>query len=168
MNYTLFIFLLLPVQVLAQTAFDSLGYDRIMVYEFRGDAGRSIVYCLDKEPARIMKRMPLAEHQWAKLSRLLHAGESYGALTASCFDPHHALVFYTGEEPVASIDICFTCNYLKSSLPIPALDVIHENYSGEEAPRHGFRRKARNEMKLLFRKWGFNRFMQSDDSLFDH
>lgn len=168
MKYTLLILFLLPAQALAQTAFDSLVYDRIMVYEFRGEAGRGILHCLEKEPARIMKRMPIAETQWAKLSKLLHAAESYGAYTASCFDPHHALVFYREAEAVASIDICFTCNYLRSSLPTPALDAIHENYTGEEAPQHGFRRKARNEIKLLFRKWGFNRFMQSDDSLFDH
>lgn len=92
----LFILTLLTIPGLKQgqsNPFDSLEYDKVIAYEFQGEGGRLIEYCLKNDSRRISNFLELSSSQVDSLEILLTSNSSYGNTTASCFDPHFAIVY---------------------------------------------------------------------------
>lgn len=64
--------------------------------------------------SRVTERAMLKNEQFPAISKALI--DSVPRLPVSeCYDPHHAIVFYTADgQPVSCVEICFTCNRVKS------------------------------------------------------
>ena len=148
--------------------FDSIDYDKVIAYEFQGEGARMITYCLENEPRRISKTLELTESQLDPLLRILTSDSSYGNITAACFDPHLAIVYYRNEDILATIDICLDCNYLSSSIEIPATKSksikVDEEFS---YPARGFSKATRNAIRKFCTDIGFTKYLKSFNPMFD-
>lgn len=92
------------------------------MYDYEGGKGPDL-YIVDEKgqlAKSIKKQVVLISKSIKELNSKLEDKRSYGATTASCFDPHVGLVYYFKEKVVAHISICLDCNRLRSSLDIPA------------------------------------------------
>lgn len=143
-------------------------YHSIIAYEFQGDGERLINYCLEHEPQKISKSIELSKDQLNSLLTVLTSTSSYGNTTASCFDPHLAIVYYNNENIVASIDICLDCNYLSSSVEIPATSnkmiKVDQDYS---YPARGFSKEARKAIHQFCSDIEFTKYLKPLKSIFD-
>jgi hypothetical protein len=159
----------LPSVVLAQmNGFDSLKYDKVMAYEFQGEGGRIITYCLKKDSSRITKSIELSNKQIKNFETLLTSNSSYGNTTAACFDPHLAIVYYQNYQIVGSIDICLGCNSLSSSIDIPATRNVMIKVSDDYSyPAAGFSKGARKSIDAFCRELGFTKFLDPLYSIYD-
>lgn len=54
------------------------------------------------------ERKPITEEQ-AKEAIAYAAKANFSVFLSQCFDPRHAVVFFDGDVPVASINVCFEC-----------------------------------------------------------
>ena len=167
----LFILTLLTIPGLIQgqsNPFDSLEYDKVIAYEFQGEGGRLIEYCLKNDSGRISNFLELSSSQVDSLEILLTSNSSYGNTTASCFDPHFAIVYYKDNRIVGSIDICLSCNYLSSSHFIPATKFKMISVSDEYSyPANGFSKEARKSIYETCKKLGFKKYLMPLTSIFD-
>ena len=148
--------------------FDSISYDKVIAYEFQGDGGRLIQHCLENERDKISKTIELSNNQVELMELTLTSNSSYGSTTASCFDPHLALIYYKDEKVQATVDICLECNYLISSIEIPAISHemirISEDYS---YPAKGFSKLARKSIHQFCTEIGFIKYLKPLESIFD-
>ena len=151
-----------------QNPFLALQYDSIVAYEFQGEGARMIKYCLEKESSRIYNSKRVSKKSISALEAVITSNDSYGQMTASCFDPHFAIVYYLQDSIIASVDICLDCNYLSSSLKIPATNntiiKVDDDYS---YTANGFSKSARHEIREYCRMLGFTRFLKPATSMFD-
>lgn len=148
--------------------FAKLDYDRVVAYEFQGMGMQLIEKCLEEAPQKINKELELSPAQVSKLEGIITAKTAYGSTTAACFDPHFAVIYYKGEEIVATVDICLECNYLMASEEIPAtsLKMIHptEDFS---YPAKGFSPETRKQLHTFVKSLGFTRYLRDLQSMFD-
>jgi hypothetical protein len=144
--------------------FTELDYDRVVAYGYpeprlAGDTPRSVRV----DSGRLMLGGP--ELVQAELSReqidaaLATLGDpaTYGGRNAPCFEPHHSLVFYAGEEIVGFVDICFECNVLEST---PVLRAQHAHNRVEDdlcITRRGFSAQGWRQLRRLCASWGVGR-----------
>lgn len=106
------------------------------------------------------KFIPLADYH--AFVAILKDKKSYGNSMAACFSPKIGLVMYDRESlPLGQISICLDCNQFTTSLKTP------ETASG---PFAGFTLEARQKMRELFFKWGFDYYGYThwDDSVAYH
>ncbi|MEO6130960.1 MAG: hypothetical protein ABIQ02_03865 [Saprospiraceae bacterium] len=120
----LFLFLLITLFSNAQTKnpFDTLKFDKAMMFDFKGGEGIDL-YIVDENGQlanSISNQIQLNQNQVKDLNNKLGNKNSYGGTTAACFDPHLGFVYYLKNEIVGHITICLVCNRLHSSLEIPA------------------------------------------------
>lgn len=170
MKFTLsFLFLLSFYYALSQrTAFDTLIYDKVKAYEFDGSHERLITYCLKKEKSRINKDKLLSKELIKEFEKIITSKGSYGAYTAACFEPHLAIVYYNDNQIVEVVDVCLSCNYLKSSVEIPALSEIKvDSFTEYERPLSGFNKETRKKLDGFLKKLEFDKYTTSIDSIFD-
>lgn len=151
-----------------QNPFEAIEYDKVVAYEFKGDGARLIKYCLKREPNRISDSVTISKKHIRKLEKVLAANKSYGGTTATCFDPHLALVYYKNQQIVATVDICLDCNSLLPSFEIPAtkhkMIKVDDDYS---YPAHGFSKGARKSIHQFCTKIGFTQYLKPLESVFD-
>lgn len=148
--------------------FDSITFDKVIAYEFQGVGGKPIEHCLLHEQHKISKSIELSEYQLNNFLVVLCSNSSYGNTTAACFDPHFGMVYYKNEKIVASINICLDCNYLTSSIEIPAtknqMIKVDEAYS---YPARGFSKSARESIHRFCTDIGFTKYLKPLKSIFD-
>jgi hypothetical protein len=102
--------------------FDNLDYDKLIAYDFEGseEPYSAVIDSKGKFVPVILQQQYLSQEQADKILATLTNTSTYGALTAACFNPHLALVFYKENKPINQINICLDCNYLISDIVIPA------------------------------------------------
>lgn len=75
----------------------------------------------------VTERAMLKNEQFPAISKALIDGEPRIPVS-ECYDPHHAIVFYTADgQPVSCVEICFTCNRVKSVPSFYPL-TVEDNY----------------------------------------
>jgi len=151
-----------------QLAFDTLNYDQVKAYEFNGSGARKITHCLERETARINRDTVLTKELIKEFEKTITASGSYGQTTAACFDPHLAIVYYLDDQIVAVIDVCLECNYLISTLDIPARSEFKIDSGTEyERPLSGFSKETRQKIDEFLSKIEFSKYRKPLDSVFD-
>lgn len=158
-----------PVLVNAQpNPFQDLEYDLVVAYEFQGDGAKVIEHCLKNEKDKISKSFELEDSQIQYLEKLVISNSSYGNTTAFCFDPHLGIVYYNQGKVVFSIDICLGCNYLESSVEIPATRFnmirVSDDYS---YPAKGFSKETRKSIHAFCKQLGFDKYLEPLESIYD-
>jgi hypothetical protein len=120
--------------------FDSIDFDRVLAYEFDGreELNSRIISEEGNFVKTIKKQKHLTAGQVTMITRCLSDTATYGEGTRACFAPSEAIVFFKGKKPVMSIDICLDCNYLESSVPIPARSVRQIKVDDRVFPAIGF------------------------------
>lgn len=133
--------------------FDSLPFDRVVAYDFN-ERRRPFSTALNIEAQRyssdITKQQALSSVQVERLTSFLGSQDSYGGITAACFDPRLAFVFYQGKQATLVVDICLDCNFLQSTTEIPAT-LAHSTplEGGDSYPLRGFSRSGREQVIKL-------------------
>lgn len=142
-----------------QTPFDSLRYNKVVAYEYLGQEGRTeqlLIVENGKLISTVTKQVELSSQQIKQLTTLLSSESTYGGDKAFCFIPRMGIVFYNDNEAVANVSICFECNYLISSIHIPATEAhkifITEDYS---APAEGFSENGKRTLMDFCRELEF-------------
>jgi len=91
------------------------------------------------------------------LTNFLTDNETYGGSPAACFEPHLGIVFFQDNKIQCSVSVCLDCNYLESSVDIPA-----ENYHKIEAGTKyeysaiGFSERGKQSTIELCKQLGFD------------
>lgn len=165
---TLLVFII-PILTFGQlNPFKKLKYDKVVAYEFLGEAGLLIENCLEKEEEKINKTITLTEKQTEKLETILTSENAYGNSIMACFDPHFAVIYYLNEKIIGTINICLGCNYLISSEKIPATELkmikISDDYS---YPAKGFSKDTRKEIYDYIKAIGFTKYLTPLKSYLD-
>lgn len=169
MKSILLIILFSPLALVGQNnPFSLLRYDKVLAYEYQGEGGLKIEVCLENEEEKISNTIELKQYQVEELEKLFTSDTSYGTTTASCFDPHFAVVYYAKDEILASVSICLDCNYLISSLEIPATSkkfiIVSDDYS---YPAKGFSPTARKSIHAFCEEIGFDKYLKPLGSIYD-
>jgi hypothetical protein len=102
--------------------FRLISYDNVVAYNYNGDAGNEIIDEEGHLSKKIKKKATLTKSQIIWITNVLCEESTYGGPLAACFDPHLGIVFYKKNTPVAHVSICLACNYLSSSIKIPAAE----------------------------------------------
>ena len=165
----IFLLLLIQLELISQNnPFSLIESDSIVVYEYNGTGGILIEDAINSKPEIIIQSKSMASEVIRQFELGITDSMAYGQSTASCFDPHLGLIYWIGGKIQASINICLTCNYLKSSLVIPATEYHQISISADYAyAAKGFHKKTR---KLIFdfcENIGFNRFLEPLESIYD-
>ena len=106
--------------------------------------------------------------QTQKLEDILTSENAYGNTTASCFDPHFAVIYYMNEKIVGTISICLDCNYLISSEKIPSTELKMIKVSDEYSyPANGFSKMTRKEIHEYLKGIEFTKFLKPLTSFLD-
>lgn len=168
-NLILFGLLLLSPPAFSQlNPFDTLKYDCVVAYEFNGEGGMTIEYYMKNKPSKIDLLEQLSAQQIEKFEKIITSRTAFGNNTASCFDPHFAVVYYQKDKIVATVDVCLDCNYLDSSLNIPSesfkMFKISDDYS---YPAKGFSKSTRKAIREFCKELGFIRYLSPKESMFD-
>jgi hypothetical protein len=102
--------------------FGKLSYNKVIAYDFEGSGEPypSIIDNKGRFVPVVVKQKALTKHQIDKLLSTLVQKSSYGETTASCFEPHFAVVFFKDDKVVNQIDVCLNCNRLHSTIEIPS------------------------------------------------
>ncbi|MFA7444834.1 MAG: hypothetical protein WCY89_02725 [Flavobacteriaceae bacterium] len=130
--------------------FDTLDYDKVIAYDYKGFGGEIISVIENGEFVDVvMKQKFLDQKQLNHFLQILTKNETYGDVTAFCFDPHLGVVFFKNDKVIYKIDVCLDCNYLKSDTEIPAMysKVVNKG-AGEEflIPMVGFSEQGKNDI----------------------
>ncbi len=165
----LFLILLIPFLVVGQyNPFEKLKYNKVVAYEYQGNAELLIERCLEEEKEKINKTRTLTNDEIRRFENIITAKTSYGNTTMSCFDPHFAVVYYLEEKIVGAVSICLDCNYLISSEKIPATELkmikISDDYS---YPAKGFSKGTRREIHDYIEELGFTKYLKPLTSYLD-
>lgn len=140
--------------------FSKLRFDKVIIYDFSGGKGEedySIINEKGKLAKSVIKEVTLDRNTITTLNQKLESKQSYGAGTASCFEPHLGIVYYYKNKPVAHISVCMDCNRLTSSKDISAQ---HQGKNGEGKDAfyalNGMSTTFRNYLNSLLKKYNFS------------
>lgn len=138
--------------------FDSIPFDKVIAYDFDGSdsAGSGIIDKHGWLDATIKKQRSLSGSQVGTITSCLGSRSSYGAGTAPCFRPGMAIVFYQNNLPAMTIDICLDCNFLESSVRIPAKYGSTMLKDGAEIELSGFSKSGRECIISLAKQLEFS------------
>ncbi|MCU0437898.1 MAG: hypothetical protein MUC49_08265 [Raineya sp.] len=128
--------------------FDSIQFNKLIAYEFdwMEDRYRYIVDENNQLVPSILQQVALKLDDVYFLTRLLSNKNTYGGGEGGCFMPHLGLVFYQDNKIIMHISICYICNLLESSIPIPA----------EKSSQYaGFNKNARKYLRYFLDKHHF-------------
>lgn len=123
-----------------RSPFDTLKFDKVIAYDFNGSEERhpSVIDHRNGNFAPvILRQVELKENQIDFLLDFITDNKTYGEVTAACFVPHLGFVFYEGEKRKFVIDVCLDCNYLISTVEIPATQ--HKKTKFEDGSSYGLR-----------------------------
>ncbi|MCW3125730.1 MAG: hypothetical protein JWO03_1388 [Bacteroidetes bacterium] len=137
--------------------FNSLHYNKVIAYEFEGREERNshIFNSQGRFAPVITKQRALEQAKVDWLTNLLSKKSTYGGVTAACFVPHTALAFYRDTIPVMDISICLGCNYLESSIKIPAESENTFLIDTASYPAYGFSDDAKKELRKFCDNLGY-------------
>ena len=101
----------------------TLACDSMLFYDFDcgTDGGIPIINDKGALAHEIIKSVKPDKSTANEFNKIIGLHSSYGSSQAACFEPHLGVVYYKRGKAVASINICTSCNILKSSLPITAM-----------------------------------------------
>jgi hypothetical protein len=68
----------------------------------------------------IKKQVQLDKAAIETLNKKIGDNSSYGQVTAMCFNPHLAIVYYLNGKIVRHVLVCMDCNELRADINIPA------------------------------------------------
>ena len=88
--------------------------------------------------------------------RVVGRASTYGGDFAACFDPHLGLVFYKDHQIVGELSVCFECNYLRSSMEIPASTSTDVKSGSATFPHFGFSPSGKAALMGLCNELGFS------------
>lgn len=108
--------------------FNTLDYDRAVAYDYDSNEENIIDNKGGLHPG-VVKKSVLTPEQTAEITDILSDNDTYGGDGFKCFEPQLGLVFYKGDKVVMHISVCLSCNYLHSSIDIPA-ESSHEDADG--------------------------------------
>lgn len=127
--------------------FNSLKFNRVVAFEFFG--GHEQYFVIKNRNQYVEKIKELTQNQVNELSQLFSNKKSYGNVTAACFDPHLCICFFNNTTCVMEISICMSCNYLRSTVNIPA---VNNN------KRIGFSISTQKKLKTLCNSLGYKSY----------
>jgi hypothetical protein len=97
--------------------------DSIIFYDFEGTIkteNNSIVNNKGTVNYKLVsKSFRLNKSNQIVFNNSIHQKSSYGKGTASCFDPHLGIVYFSKGKPIYYLNICFSCNVLRANFDIP-------------------------------------------------
>ena len=156
-----------------QNPFKQLKYHKAVLYQF--DDGYESMFREGSQTLIPMQDEKVMDaSQVRELVTIVGDTSTYGNVTAACFMPRHGVIFYDKKEkPIASITICFSCNFLESA-PFINVTWFHSNIQSFDGKRtvmflNGFSKKGRQRlMSLFFNKCGLKSpFPPGGHSMFD-
>jgi hypothetical protein len=151
-------------QDLLLNPFDKLEYDKAIAYDYNGEANHLIVtdegelIKIDGRHGEIFAQKVLSKKQVVTLHRITGDTSSYGGIGAACFDPHLGIVYYFKEKIVGHISICLACNYLESSMEIPASNfkIYYLADDSTELTAYGFNKAGSMKLSNFCQSLGFD------------
>ena len=103
--------------------FKDLKFNKVIAYDFDGDEEKYATVFDNKtrifNPV-VLHQKELNKEQIENLISFLIDSKTYGEGIAACFVPHLGIVFYHDNQFVFEVDVCLDCNYLESTIEIPA------------------------------------------------
>lgn len=137
--------------------FDTLNYNKIIAYDFVGfeEPYPSVIDEKGKFVPVVLAQKALSQEQADKILSALASNSTYGEVTAACFSPHFALVFFKNDILINQINVCLDCNYLLSGLNIPAQTHEKVKIGKEKIPSVGFTKSGRMAIINLCRELSF-------------
>jgi hypothetical protein len=154
----------------ANRPFNKLDFNKVIAYDYAGGKGEGVIDIITdgKLAQTVIQQKELTQEEVDGLTNYLGANSTYGGNKAFCFDPHLGIVFYKGNKVVAHLSICLECNYLSSSIKIPAKEVkkikIGDDY---EYPAEGFSKLGRQKINSLCKQLNFSHCADTLNSMFD-
>ena len=139
--------------------FDKLVFNKVIAYDYDGsEEPYPSIFGSDRKFIPIIERQKALNISQAKeVIDLLTSTSTYGGVTAACFNPHLAFVFYDDSKPVFNVDICLGCNYLIATEEIPAMDIKKINKGAkDEYSAIGFSKKGKSRIKKLGKQLEFH------------
>lgn len=130
----------------------NIAFDKVIAYDYNGDEETfdSVINEQGNFIQIIEKQAALNKTQIDFIVNALTSNSTYGGDTAACFNPHLGIVFFNENKPVFVVDVCLGCNYLTSSVTIPATEYHKRKFdNGEEYPVYGFSKKGKTKIKQL-------------------
>lgn len=136
----------------ANKPFTDFRFDEVIAYDYeaRGMNINQVNFGSIKQVKELNKK------QVEDLINYLGAKSTYGRVTYGCYDPHLGLKFYYHEVLVAHISICLECNYLVSSVKIPAEEMNFEIIEGKKWYNDGFSELGVEKLSTLCRELEFS------------
>lgn len=152
-------FFLSGLQAQENSPFKKLQFDKVIFYDFvvNGDKALLIIDSDGNYQQKIVKQVLLDKSTLMSFNNKLVDKASYGAGTASCFDPHCGLVYFLKGKVVAQITICIGCNRLYSTIDIPAKKQGKVG-KGNDAYylKDGMSKSFRKYLNQLLKKYNFS------------
>lgn len=136
--------------------FDTLTYDSVVAYDFKGNGDNPIVKYGSLNKLLIVKSIKLSKKQINRISKTIGKKSSYGGYTASCFDPHLGIVYYKNGLIIAHINICFQCNYLLAYPNLPENLFMFKEKGIGLVNLEGFSEKGKNELGKICNELNFS------------
>lgn len=148
--------------------FNNLKYDKVIAYEFNGNGMRTIDRVITGDRKRLDNKTTLDSTQIEQFEKIICKRDAYGQSTAGCFEPHFAVIYYSGDSIIAQVDVCLMCNYLVSSEKIPSVyQYMMDEGTEFERPLNGFSKSTRKELNEFILSLNFNKYQDSLESIFD-
>jgi hypothetical protein len=154
----------------ANKPFNKLDYNKVIAYDYEGGKGEGGINIITdgKLAPTVKQQKELTQEQVDDLTNYLGANSTYGGNKAACFDPHLGIVFYKDRKIVAHISICLECNYLSSSIKIPATAVKKFKIGDDfEYPAEGFSKLGRQKINSLCKQLNFSHCADTPNSIVD-
>lgn len=147
---TIGIILLACGDLSAQDPFAKISYDSVVAYNFAMVRPRVTILQKDStlDNTTVLPGHKLERGQVKNLLKIVNNKKTYGGTPFACFDPKHAFIFYRGKSIVGLIEICFVCNFLRSSPQIPAL-LQYMNNGEAGVLDYGFSEKGVKQLREL-------------------
>ncbi len=144
----------------SDSPFDTLEYNKVIAYDFEGNYEPHPSVIKNSRWRRyapvILRQKSLNQEQVNFLTNFLTNNKTYGGSTAACFDPHLGIVFYQNNDIQCVVNICLDCNYLESSIDIPAFHYHKINPNTEhEYSAIGFSEEGKQNIIELSKQLGF-------------
>lgn len=127
----------------------NIVFDKVIAYDYDGDEEHfNTVIKNGKFIPIIDKQAALNKTQVDNIIKTLTSNSTYGGESAACFNPHLGIVFFNESKPVFVVDICLGCNYLTSTVTIPATESHKRTLgNGEKFPIYGFSKSGKQKIK---------------------
>jgi len=143
----------------ARPPFSKLKYNKVIAYNYDGVDGEHVFRIVEnnKLVTRIKQQRQLNQKQVDDLTNWLGAISTYGGTYAFCFEPHLGIVFYNNNKIIANISIAIGCNFLDSSVPIPATKAKNIEISkGHTYSAKGFSEVGSKKLIALAKELNFS------------